>query len=295
MSQALGRSMLLRFFMVLLCSLAGVLHAQELQALPSLSAHVTDTLGLLPEARREALEARLVALEKDKGAQVAVLVVATTRPEAVESYALRVAEAWRLGRQGVDDGILFLIARDDRRMRIEVGRGLEGAVPDAIAKRIIADVVAPHLRGGDFAGGIEAGVDSIVARIAGEALPPPTAASSAQEAGFEELLVLGIIGTIVVGGVLRAIFGRLLGAGLASGIVGFAAWTLSGMLAIGVVGGLLAFVFVLAMGSGGGGRGIGGPWTGGGMGGGGFGRGGGGGGWSGGGGGFGGGGASGDW
>lgn len=291
----MGLTVLLRVLLVLLCSLVGVLHAQELQPLPTLSAHVTDTLGLLPEARREALEVRLVALEKDKGAQVAVLVVATTKPEAVESYALRVAEAWRLGRQGVDDGILFLIARDDRRMRIEVGRGLEGAVPDAIAKRIVADVVAPHLRGGDFASGIEAGVEAIAARISGEALPPPTAANAGQEAGFEELLVLGIIGTIVVGGVLRAIFGRLLGAGLASGIVGFGAWTLSGMLVIGVVGGLLAFVFVLAMGAGGGTRGVGGPWIGGGMGGGGFGRGGGGGGWSGGGGGFGGGGASGGW
>jgi uncharacterized protein len=117
----MGLTVLLRVLLVLLCSLVGALHAQELQPLPTLSAHVTDTLGLLPEARREALEARLVALEKDKGAQVAVLIVATTKPEAVESYALRVAEAWRLGRKGVDDGILFLIARDDRRMRIEVG------------------------------------------------------------------------------------------------------------------------------------------------------------------------------
>lgn len=292
----MGRSVLLRLFLLVLCVMAGgVLHAQELQAVPTLSAHVTDTLGVLPPTRRDALEARLIALEKEKGAQVAVLVVSTTKPEAVEAYALRVAEAWRLGRKGVDDGILFLIARDDRRLRIEVGRGLEGAVPDAVAKRIVADVVAPHLRGGDFAGGIEAGVEAIAARIAGEALPPPVASDTSEEIGFEEMLVLGIIVTIVVGGVLRAVFGRLIGAGLASGIVGFGAWTLSGMLAIGLVGGVLAFVFVLAMGSGGGTRGVGGvPWSGGGSGGGGFGRGGGGG-WSGGGGGFGGGGASGDW
>lgn len=293
----MGRSaVLLRLFLLVLCVIAGgVLHAQELQAVPTLSAHVTDTLGVLPPTRRDALEARLIALEKEKGAQVAVLVVSTTKPEAVEAYALRVAEAWRLGRKGVDDGILFLIARDDRRLRIEVGRGLEGALPDAIAKRIVADVVAPRLRGGDFAGGIEAGVEAIAARIAGEALPPPVASDTSEEIGFEEMLVLGIIITIVVGGVLRAVFGRLIGAGLASGIVGFGAWTLTGMLAIGLVGGVLAFVFVLAMGSGGGTRGVGGvPWSGGGSGGGGFGRGGGGG-WSGGGGGFGGGGASGDW
>ncbi|HOY00526.1 MAG TPA: TPM domain-containing protein [Zoogloea sp.] len=296
MMLAAGHTVLLRLLLFVLCCLGGALHAQELQALPSLSAHVTDTLGVLPPARRDALEARLLALEKEKGAQVAVLIVATTKPEAVEAYALRVAEAWRLGRKGVDDGILFLLARDDRRLRIEVGRGLEGALPDAVAKHIIADIVAPHLRSGDFAGGVEAGVDAISARIAGEALPPPVAATAPGNVGFEELLVLGIIATIVVGGVLRAIFGRLLGAGLASGIVGFGAWTLTGMMAIGIAGGLLAFVFVLAMGSGGGTRGVGGgPWMGGGMGGGGFGRGGGGGGWSGGGGGFGGGGASGDW
>ena len=191
----MGRSaVLLRLFLLVLCVIAGgVLHAQELQAVPTLSAHVTDTLGVLPPTRRDALEARLIALEKEKGAQVAVLVVSTTKPEAVEAYALRVAEAWRLGRKGVDDGILFLIARDDRRLRIEVGRGLEGALPDAIAKRIVADVVAPRLRGGDFAGGIEAGVEAIAARIAGEALPPPVASDTSEEIGFEEMLVLGII------------------------------------------------------------------------------------------------------
>lgn len=185
-------------------------------------------------------------------------------------------------------------------MRIEVGRGLEGAIPDAIAKRIIADVVTPYFKAGDFPRGVEAGVDAIAARVSGEPLPaPPVPGQGGDGAmGLEELLVVGMIVTIVIGGILRAIFGRLLGATLASGLVGFGAWTLTGALAIGVVGGLLAFVFVLVMGSGGGTRHTGGPWSGGGMGGmggGGFGRGGGGGGWSGGGGGFGGGGASGGW
>lgn len=294
----MGRSFLpllsWRFLLVLLCGLAAGSHAQELQPVPSLAAHVTDTIGLLPAPRREALEARLATLEREKGAQVAVLLVATTRPEAVEAYALRVAEAWRLGRQGVDDGILFLIARDDRRMRIEVGRGLEGALPDAIAKRIIAEVVAPHLRDGDFAGGVEAGVEAIAARVAGEALPAPTAEEGrrGQTWGFEELVVLGIVVTIVLGSVLRVIFGRLFGAGIASGLVGVAAWVLSGAFLIAAACGVIAFIFTLAMGSSGSGRGFGGPWIGGG---GGFGGGRGGGGWSGGGGGFGGGGASGDW
>lgn len=281
-------------FLLLLIGLAGLVHADDLKPIPALSAHVTDTVGLLPEARRLALESRLVALEAEKGAQVAVLVVATTQPEAVEEYALRAAEAWRLGRKGVDDGLLFLIARDDRRMRIEVGRGLEGAIPDAIAKRIIADVVTPLFRAGDFPGGIEAGVAAIAARVSGEALPAPTAHGPGDDSqfGLEEILVLGMIVTIVVGSVLRAIFGRLLGATMVSGIVGVGAWLLTSALLVGVVGGVVAFIFVLAMGSGGGARHMGGPW----MGGGGFGRGGGGGGgWSGGGGGFGGGGASGGW
>jgi len=274
----------------------GLAFAQELQPLPALSAHVTDTVGLLPADRRQALESQLVQLEKDKGAQLAVLIVSTTRPEPIESYSRRVAEAWRLGRKGVDDGVLFVVARDDRRMRVEVGYGLEGAVPDAIAKRIIAEVVAPRFKAGDFPGGIEAGVAALVARINGEALPAPTpnAGADDQQMGLEEALVLGIIFTLVVGSVLKAIFGRLLGSTIAAGIVGVGAWTLTSVLLVGAVGAVLAFIFSLVAGSGGAGRIGGGPTIGGGFGGG-FGGRGGGGGWSGGGGGFGGGGASGGW
>ncbi|WP_228111723.1 YgcG family protein [Zoogloea sp. 1C4] len=277
--------------------LFGLAFAQELQPVPALSAHVTDTVGLLPEDRRQALESQLVQLEKDKGAQLAVLIVSTTRPEPIESYSLRVAEAWRLGRKGVDDGVLFIVARDDRRMRVEVGYGLEGAVPDAIAKRIVAEVVAPRFKAGDFPGGIEAGVAALVARINGEALPAPApsaAGADDQQMGLEEALVFGIIFTLVVGSVLKAIFGRLLGSTIAAGIVGVGAWTLTSVLLVGAVGAVLAFIFSLVAGSGGAGRIGGGPTIGGGFGGG-FGGRGGGGGWSGGGGGFGGGGASGGW
>lgn len=277
--------------------LFGLAFAQELQPVPALSAHVTDTVGLLPEDRRQALESQLVQLEKDKGAQLAVLIVSTTRPEPIESYSLRVAEAWRLGRKGVDDGVLFIVARDDRRMRVEVGYGLEGAVPDAIAKRIVAEVVAPRFKAGDFPGGIEAGVAALVARINGEALPAPApsaAGADDQQMGLEEALVLGIIFTLVVGSVLKAIFGRLLGSTIAAGVVGVGAWTLTSVLLVGAVGAVLAFIFSLVAGSGGAGRIGGGPTIGGGFGGG-FGGRGGGGGWSGGGGGFGGGGASGGW
>lgn len=281
--------------------LFGLAFAQELQPVPALSAHVTDTIGLLPEGRRQALEVQLVKLEKDKGAQLAVLIVSSTRPEPIESYALRVAEAWRLGRKGVDDGVLFVVARDDRRMRIEVGYGLEGAVPDAIAKRIISEVVAPRFKAGDFPGGVEAGVAALTAQVNGETLPAPTpsaAVAEDQQMGLEEAVVLGIIFTLVVGSVLKAIFGRLLGSTIAAGIVGFGVWTLTSVVLVGAVGAVLAFVFSLVAGSGGSGRiGGGGPPIGGG----GFGGLGGGfgggrsGGWSGGGGGFGGGGASGEW
>ena len=281
----------LRVLLLVLVIVGGGAHGQELQAIPALSAHVTDTLGVLPEPQRLALENRLVRLEQEKGAQLAVLVVSSTQPEAIEAYALRAAEAWRLGRKGVDDGVLFLVAREDRRMRIEVGRGLEGAIPDAIAKRIIADVVTPRFKAGDFPGGIEAGVEALAARVSGEALPAPAAGGAGPGAAFDSLpdaLALGLLGVVIVGGVLRGGLGEI-PLGVAAGVGG---WMVAGALLVGVVAGVVAFFFALALGSGGGG-GRGGPWVGGGMGG--FGRGGGGGGWSGGGGGFGGGGASGSW
>ena len=190
---------------------------------------------------------------------------------------------------------LVIGAREDRRMRIEVGRGLEGAIPDAIAKRIIADVVTPRFKAGDFPGGIEAGVEALAARVSGEALPAPAAGGAGPGATFESLpdaLALGLLGVVIVGGVLRVILGRVLGAAVIGGLAGVGGWMFTGALLVGVVAGVVAFFFALALGSGGGG-GRGGPWVGGGMGG--FGRGGGGGGWSGGGGGFGGGGASGSW
>lgn len=281
--------MLIRIVLLLLGLVASV-QAQELQPVPRLQARVTDNAGLLPEARRTALEARLAAFERQKGTQVAVLTLASTAPESIEAYSIRVVDAWRLGRASVDDGVLFVIARDDRRMRIEVGRGLEGALPDARAKQIIADAVAPRFKAGDYPGGIEAGVESILALLFGEALPPPPAVDEGWKGDTEEWLVLGLVATIIGGGVLRALFGRLLGAGLAGGLVGVGAWLISAAWFIALVCGVLAFIFVLAMGAGGRG-GVGGPWIGG--------RGGGfgsrGGGWSGGGGGFGGGGASGGW
>lgn len=282
--------------LLLVASLFGLLPdpvlAQQVQPVPALSAHVTDPIGLLSVDKRKAIEVRLATLERDKGAQVAVLLIATTQPEAIEEYSIRVAEAWRLGRKGVDDGVLFVVARDDRQMRIEVGRGLEGAIPDAIAKRIIADLVTPHFRKGDFPLGIEAGVEAIAARVSGEPLPAPPQKDKAAFAGLSDVLEPGIVLTLAAGGILRALFGRLVGATCTGVVVGLGAWMLTGAFGIGLVCAVLAFVFTLVIGFGSRARHVGGAW-GGGSGGGGWS--GGGGGWSGGGGGFGGGGASGRW
>lgn len=155
-------------------------------AIPELNARVTDTTGTLDTATVQRLTQTLQALEQSKGAQLAVLMVPTTDGEAIEGYAQRAFEQWKLGRQGVDDGILFVIAKDDRRLRIEVGYGLEGAVPDLLAGRIIREQVAPHFQQGDFAGGVVAGVDSLVALVEGEDLPAPTistADSGSSESG----------------------------------------------------------------------------------------------------------------
>ena len=153
----------------------------DVQAIPELHARVTDLVGALPAQRREQVEQRLAALEQRKGAQIAVLLVATTAPEPIEAYATRVFDAWKLGRKGIDDGVLVVVAKDDRRTRIEVGYGLEGAIPDAAAKRVMHDYMSPKFAAGDFAGGVDIGVDWLTRLIDGEPLPTaPVALSSHQ-------------------------------------------------------------------------------------------------------------------
>ncbi len=270
--------------------------------IPPLKARVTDLTGTLNGQQRDALEQTLAEFEARKGAQVAVLMVASTQPETIEEYAVRVEEAWKLGRKGVDDSALLVIAKNDRRLRIEVGYGLEGALPDAIAKRIIDNDITPRFKQGDFYGGIRAGVDRIIRVVEGEKLPPPAAHGPSE--GFDPgTLVFLFFFVVIAGGVLRSIFGRVLGAGVAGGVAGFAGWMLLGSLAIALGVGVLAFIFMLLGGGSGGvprrrgwgtpyGGWGGGSWGGGGFSGGGFG---GGGGFSGGGGSSGGGGASGSW
>jgi len=255
-------------------------------AVPPLKARVTDLTETLTPAQQNELEKILQAFEARKGSQIAVLVVPTTQPEAIEQYSIRVAEAWKLGRKGVDDGALLLVAKDDRALRIEVGYGLEGVIPDAVANRVIAEIIVPYLKQGDFYGGIRAGVDRLIRLIDGEPLPPPRQ-KDISWAGIEGLLPMAFIAVFVVGGVLRAIFGRFAGAAIAAGIIGAGFWIMLSSLLLAGIAAVVAFVFVLA----GGGRGFGYGYGGRGGFGGGFGSGG----FGGGGGSFGGGGASGRW
>jgi len=271
-----------------------------LQPVPPLAARVTDLTGTLSAAEQSQLETRLAEFEARKGAQIAVLIVASTVPEEIEQYSIRVVDAWKLGREKPDDGALLLIAKDDRALRIEVGRGLEGALTDLVSKRIIADTITPYFRQGDFAGGINAGVEQMIRVVDGEPLPEP----DPQWAGGPEKLASQLpflLGLIFVGSmVLRALLGRALGSVATGAAAGTFAWWVTQVLGLAMGVGVFALVASLMLGFGNGGRwssrpGHGG-WTSGGWGRGGFGGGGrGGGGFGGGGGSFGGGGASGRW
>lgn len=271
-------------FGLLLLLLPWMALAEEV-AVPPLSARVTDLTGTLQPEQKAALEARLAAFEQKKGSQIAVLLVPTTQPEAIEQYGIRVAEAWKLGRKGVDDGILVLMATNDRAVRIEVGYGLEGVIPDAIAKRVIEEIMIPYFRTGDVAGGLNAGVERLIGLIDGEPLPPPKQ-QTASGGAFDKFFPIVFIAAIVIGGLLRAIFGKVLGGVATGGIVGVLVWLLGAGLFFALALAVMAFIFTLGGGRGLHGAGLGGIGGGGGFGGGGFG---------GGGGGFGGGGASGRW
>ena len=295
----------MRGALVALCLVAcGSAWAQGLQPVPRLAARVTDLTGTLTAAQQAGLEEKLAAFEARKGAQIAVLVVATTRPEEIEQYSIRVVDQWKLGRgRGIDDGVLLLIARNDREIRIEVGKGLEGALTDATANRIISETLTPLFRQGDFYGGINAGIDQIIRVADGEQLPPPDQAWQNRSArGAARALPFLFIAVIFGSALLRALFGRGLGAAVCGAATGAIVYVLGQVLFIAVVAGLMAFAWTLAGGLGGSGGWSSYPrrsgWGGGygsglgGFGGGGFGSGGG---FSGGGGGFSGGGASGRW
>lgn len=273
--------------------------AQGVQAVPPLTGHVIDRTATLATDQQQALEAKLTAFEQSTGAQIVVLLIPSTQPEDIFSYANRVASTWKIGRKEIGDGLLLLVAKDDHKLRIEVARTLEGAIPDLAAQRIIDDFITPRFKAGDFAGGLDAGVDRIMGLVKGEALPAPEPASGAgASSGFQwqDLLMFLFFGVVIVGAVARQIFGNKLGSLFTGGVVGFLVWTVSTSLILAALAGVVALVFALLSSLGRGGRSGG---FGGGMGsggGGGWSSGGGGGGFSSGGGGsFGGGGASGGW
>jgi uncharacterized protein len=276
-------------------------------AVPPLTGRVVDLTGTLTSGDIATLDQKLKDLETRKGSQVAVLIVPTTQPETIEQYAIRVADAWKVGRKKIDDGALVVVAKNDRHLRVEVGYGLEGSLTDVTTKRIIDEVITPRFKGGDFAGGISAGIDRMIKVIDGEPLPAPepphwqdTGALDASDL-FNPVVLFGLF---IVGAFLRTLLGRLVGAVATGGVAGLVAWLIAGSLGAALLLGGMAFVIAMFAGgfvpvgpAGRYGR-YGGGWPGGGYSGGGWGgggSGGSGGGFSGGGGGFGGGGASGSW
>ena len=298
------KSAALAIFVAWLFAFAGVTRADV--AVPALKARVTDLTGTLTAQQAQSLETRLAALEQRKGAQVVVLMVPTTQPEDVADYATRVFDQWKIGRKNVDDGVL-VVAKDDHRAMIETGYGLEGAIPDAAASRIIREYMSPKFRVNDFYGGLDDAIGALTKLVDGEPLPPPLQEAQRDRGGvahghdwFTGLVVAWIV--LVWARGLFARVSRLPRAGLVGGATGLLAWLFSGLwplgLGLGVLGWLIGFagggggMFARRGGSGGWGGFGGGGFGGGGFGGGGFG---GGGGFSGGGGSTGGGGASGSW
>jgi len=265
----------------------------EDRPIPALTGRVVDETETLTAEQKRALEAKLQAFEQRKGSQIAVLITGTTFPEPIEAFSIRVADAWKIGRKGVSDGIVVVVAKSDRVMRLEVGYGLEGAIPDAMARRLIDEVFIPGFREGNFYEGLDAGVDRMIKVIDGEPLPEVRQPNAGRGdlRSIESYFVLFIVATLAFGGLLRRLLGRLPAALVVGAGIGFLAWLIVAPLLVALLVGAVAFVVTL-FGGGMPGRLGGGGFGGGGFGGGGFG---GGGGFSGGGGGFGGGGASGRW
>jgi uncharacterized protein len=217
-------------------------------AVPPLSGRVVDQTGTLSSSDVASLTQTIRNFELRKGSQVAVLIVPTTAPETIEQYSLRVAEAWKIGRKKIDDGALLVVAKDDRKLRIEVGYGLEGALTDVTSKRIIDEIITPRFRSGDFAGGISAGIDRIIRVIDGEKLPAPEPRQR-QSPGLlshiDPFNPFVIFGVFVVGTILRTTLGRLMGSIATGGAVGVLAWLIAGSLAASIIAAMIGFVITM--------------------------------------------------
>ncbi|WP_343630174.1 TPM domain-containing protein, partial [Comamonas aquatica] len=250
------------------CWLPGWAHG--VLPVPALTAALIDQTHTLSVEESRAIEQRLRSIEAKSGSQVVVLMVPTTAPEDIAPFAYRVASSWKIGRKHVGDGLLIVVAKDDRRMRIEVARALEGAIPDLAAARIIDQQMAPQFRQGHYAAGILAALDQIAARIAGEALPAPQPPTTARDrVDLESLAIFLFFGVMVVAPLLRRLLGNKRGALLVGGGAGVLAYAVTTSLWLaGGAGVLAALVTLLANGPrGGGGPPLGGGWNAGGRGG----------------------------
>jgi len=236
------KTSLLAFCAVLLLASYNV--RAELVAIPALKARVTDLTQTLTSDQQNQIEAKLAAFEQQKGSQIAVLIVPTTQPEDIAQYSIRVTDAWKLGRKNVDDGLLILVAKDDHKMRIEVGRGLEGAIPDLTAKRIISEILGPSFKQGDFYGGLNNAADKLIGLVNGEQLPAPGSQALSSKS-FGNLLPMLLFGGLILGGMLRAMFGNFFGGALTGGAIGIFAWFLGGGLLTAIIFGIIAFFITL--------------------------------------------------
>lgn len=222
---------------------------QGLQPIPKLTARVTDLTGTLTAQQQSALEQKLAAFEAAKGSQLAVLVVPSTHPEEIEQYSIRVFDQWKLGRKNVDDGALLLVAKNDRRVRIEPARGLEGVLTDAICHRIITEIITPAFRQGNFYGGIDAGLDQMIRLIQGEPLPPPEQGwQSGHRRGGANALPALFFAVLVGSVVLRGIFGRTLGSAFTGAGAGLLVWLAAHTLLLAGFAAVGAFLFAMLMG-----------------------------------------------
>lgn len=217
----------------------------EVVAVPALKAHVTDLTATLSTTELQQLEQQLSAFEAKKGSQIVVLMVPTTHPESIEQFSMRAVETWRPGRKGIDDGVLLLVAKNDRTVRIEIGYGLEGALPDALARRIIDEAIAPRFRQGDFFRGLQAGIQQLMRVIAGEPLPEPVARDTAGASLVLEYIFPILIIALVLGKTLQTMFGRTAGATITSTVAGALVWLISTSLAITLLIGIAVFVISL--------------------------------------------------
>ena len=227
--------------------------AQGVQEVPALKAHVVDNTGTLSPGEQAALEAQLVAFEASSGTQLVVLMVPTTQPEDIFSYANRVANVWKVGRKDIGDGLLLVVAKNDHQLRIEVAKTLEGAIPDLMAKRVIDGAITPRFKAGDYAGGLEAGTQQLMALVRGEALPAP-AAQGARRKDSQNLLglqsVVGLLFAVFIGGAMaRNILGNKLGSVLTGGAAGYGAMALGSGLGLALLAGVGAGLFTVLFGA----------------------------------------------